>query len=632
MIKVQHLSKEIKGKIILKDLSFVLPDNGLIAIYGKSGCGKTTLVNILANLDKDYTGDIIFNNYKYQDYPYEISKNIGVIYQNYNLLNNYTVFDNIKISALINDNFDENKIIALCKNFNLDKKILHKKCRYLSGGEKQRIAIMRVLINEPCIILADEPTGSLDSKNSKIVMELLKKASQTSLVILVTHNLELAKIYCDNILEFSALNKQNLITTKKEINLINKRKKDKSFLSLIKCHMATNKIRHILASITLIFSYTFTSLCLTFVSEVRNIDGFSANFADRSVFTISKSKKEKIENSVFSYTQLSRPTISEILSLKNILPDFTYYYDLSVFYPRIVNIVIDEQTIENVLFLPCFENLGQNEIKINNSLSKLINTSIINVKLETYFQYKAENFSFKRNLSLKIVNVINEISLMNSPKIYYNYYWAYDDLNKNALESYQKTYLQIIKDANGNDPLSNYQMIINIKNYQNIPKMYEIINKGITNYEISSNAHSIESTINELVKAFLLVLLLFEIITLVSSFAIILYITLSIIFDYQKEKVILISLGKNKNSFFILYFTEIFILFVFAFVMSLLALLPANKALQSISNRFFLPLKCNLFWPIIISFLLYALLIFVITFIANEKLKKENLINLLRNE
>ena len=634
MIKVKHLTKRFQSRIIFDDLSFTFPSTGFIAIVGESGCGKSTLLNILANLDNDYSGDVIFNNYKYRDYQKDISKEIGIIYQNYNLLDSYTAFENIKISALINDNFAAENIYDLANQFGIDHGLLGKKCAVLSGGEKQRIAILRVLINRPSIILADEPTGALDSKNSEIVMEILKEISKTSLVIMVTHNLILAEKYCDNVISFSNLNKTNLAINAERKKKFKNQVRDNSFFQLIKCHMSQNKMRHVLAILSLVFTFVFTNLCLTFVFESRNIaNSVSSNFYDRSVFTVSKSEKEKIEDSMFSYVQLTRPTPSEMIALKNVLPDFDFYYDLSIFYPNVISINSNDKVIDNVLFLPCFENLTNNEIIINTALSNLIESNLITTKLESQFLYQNETFQFETEFSLKIIEVIEEINILNNPKIYYNYFLAYDYLSKKYLsKSSQKTYLQVIKEANNNDALSSYQMLINVKDKTKISEMYKIMNKGITNYEITSNAYSIENTINEIVKAFLLVLLMFEVITIVSCFSIILYITLSIIIDYQKEKAILISMGKDKNSFFKIFLAEMIILFLISIIIGSIILLIIKHYLKLMVTTMAVPLNINILIPFLLSAVIYFSIIFIITFIANERLKKENLIDLLRNE
>lgn len=176
-----------------------------IAIYGTSGSGKTTLFNILCGIDTQYSGQCIINNIdlsKLNDAQLcEFRKNnIGVIYQFFNLLSFLTVEENIKLSAqLSNKKIKENDVISLLNKLNLYSKrnnYIHE----LSGGQQQRVAIGRVLLSNPPIILADEPTGNLDSLNTLIVMDLFKELqSQGKTIVLITHDKNLAK-YADRIL------------------------------------------------------------------------------------------------------------------------------------------------------------------------------------------------------------------------------------------------------------------------------------------------------------------------------------------------------------------------------------------------------------------------------------------------
>lgn len=204
MIKVNKLQKQFGKEIILKDISFSLPKKGLVAIYGPSGCGKTTLLNCLSGL-LDFSGDIcIDEKYINQMSKKELNefrlRNIGFIFQDFKLFDNETIQNNILFPLhVISDEQKETKerkcnellnIVDL-KNRGSDR------VNKLSGGEKQRVAIARALINNPKIILADEPTGSLDSKTSIQIMNILKNVSKNSLIIIVSHDEELTKKYAD---------------------------------------------------------------------------------------------------------------------------------------------------------------------------------------------------------------------------------------------------------------------------------------------------------------------------------------------------------------------------------------------------------------------------------------------------
>ena len=211
MIELKNVYKSYKvGKNnfeVLKDINLQFGDNGFISILGPSGCGKTTLLNILGGLDKIDAGEFLINgvntnNYKSSDWDSYRNNYVGFVFQNFNLINKYNVYCNIELTLRLNGiNRKERKRLI---NEALNKVGLNgygrKSVKNLSGGEKQRVAIARAIVNNPKIILADEPTGSLDSENSIQIMNILKELSKDHLIILVTHNDELANNYSDSIL------------------------------------------------------------------------------------------------------------------------------------------------------------------------------------------------------------------------------------------------------------------------------------------------------------------------------------------------------------------------------------------------------------------------------------------------
>ena len=198
-----YLINKNERKYVLKDITLSFPSAGLISILGKSGCGKSTLLNLLGKLDNPSEGQIFFNNEDISKFNEKKlvayrRKIVSYIFQHYHLLENQSALYNIMLPSLINgDSFKtaKKKALSLINKFSISKELLKKKCSKLSGGEKERIAIMRGFINSPRIILADEPTGALDKDNAVLVMESLKKASQSSLVIMVTHNEEIGRAH-----------------------------------------------------------------------------------------------------------------------------------------------------------------------------------------------------------------------------------------------------------------------------------------------------------------------------------------------------------------------------------------------------------------------------------------------------
>ena len=205
LIQVLNLTKtyKISGRNVnvLKDITLELPQSGLIVILGKSGSGKSTLLNIIGGIDKPTSGGVNFSLKRKGEKFSNFDRSF--IFQHYHLLENETPLDNVMLPALIqgyDKKFAEVQARELIKSFGLDESILKKETRFLSGGEKERIAILRSLITDPKLILADEPTGALDKNNAIKTMKILKNASKKRLVLLVTHNKELAKKYADRII------------------------------------------------------------------------------------------------------------------------------------------------------------------------------------------------------------------------------------------------------------------------------------------------------------------------------------------------------------------------------------------------------------------------------------------------
>ena len=204
MLQIQHICKEYRtGNLVQKaldDVSLNLRDNEFVAILGPSGSGKTTLLNIIGGLDRYDSGDLIINGIstkKYKDRDWDSYRNhtIGFVFQSYNLIPHQTVLANVELALTISGIGKaqrKKKAIEALKKVGLGEQ-LHKKPNQMSGGQMQRVAIARALVNDPDILLADEPTGALDSKSGKQVMELFQKLNDEGVsVLMITHDPEIA--------------------------------------------------------------------------------------------------------------------------------------------------------------------------------------------------------------------------------------------------------------------------------------------------------------------------------------------------------------------------------------------------------------------------------------------------------
>ncbi|MEG1149844.1 MAG: ABC transporter ATP-binding protein/permease, partial [Bacilli bacterium] len=269
MLKLKNINKDYvtsnETVKALNDVTLEFRESEFVSVLGPSGCGKTTLLNIIGGLDAYTDGDLIINGvstkeYKDKDWDNYRNHSVGFVFQNYNLIMHQSVLANVELALTLTGVSKENRrkrAIEVLEEVGLGNQ-LYKKPGQMSGGQMQRVAIARALVNNPDILLADEPTGALDSKTSLQIMEILKKISENRLIIMVTHNPEIAKKYSSRIinlfdgevisdsLPFDSKSKKN----KKQENKTNN-KKSMSFLtamSLSLTNLLTKKGRTLLTS------------------------------------------------------------------------------------------------------------------------------------------------------------------------------------------------------------------------------------------------------------------------------------------------------------------------------------------------------------------------------------------------
>ena len=298
----QYISKKNDKTTALNNITLEFENNGMTFILGKSGSGKTTLLNVIGGLDCCDSGEIEIldiSNKKFDEKDYDSYRNtyVGFIFQDFNLLEEYNVYDNITIALkLQKKTIDESKLNDLLLKLNLiDFK--NRKVNELSGGQKQRVAIARALIKNPKIILADEPTGNLDSETSKQVLDLLKEISKEKLVIIVSHDKESAKNYGDRIIE---IKDGNIISdSKKNITNIhhNKYKSIESKLPFRECiKLGWSSISHKKAKLfftILLSTFAMLFLSLSFLLATYNTSKSHARYLKQNNNSYIQIEKKK---------------------------------------------------------------------------------------------------------------------------------------------------------------------------------------------------------------------------------------------------------------------------------------------------------------------------------------------------
>lgn len=298
IVKDYYINKEPYRA--LHDINITFSDSGFVTILGPSGCGKTTLLNIIGGLDHYTEGDLVINGvstkvYKDADWDDYRNKRIGFVFQHYNLIPHLSVLENVELALTLTGVAKEERkkrALEVLKIVGLEKEA-KKKPNTLSGGQMQRVAIARSLVNNPDIILADEPTGALDSVTSVQVMDILKNISKNKLVIMVTHNVEIANKYSTRTIRLkdgsvisdeTISNEDVLEESKDKTTPHNKKKSSMSFFtasSISAKNIFTKKGRTILTAVAGSFGIIGVALVLAlssgFSAYVSNVETTTAN-------------------------------------------------------------------------------------------------------------------------------------------------------------------------------------------------------------------------------------------------------------------------------------------------------------------------------------------------------------------
>lgn len=351
MLELKKISKSYKtGSFVqqaLKEVSIQFRNNEFVAILGASGSGKTTLLNIIGGLDQYDSGDLIINNkstrkFKAIDWDRYRNHCVGFIFQNYNLIPHISILDNVEMGMTlsgVNSKTRKKKAKEALKKVGLLEHI-HKKPNQLSGGQMQRVAIARALVNNPDIILADEPTGALDTKTSIQIMDLIKEIAKDKLVIMVTHNPDLAKDYATRIIEFkdgTKISDSNPVTEKeKDTSILKIKKTAMNFRTALKLsfnNIKTKKGRTLLtafaSSIGIIGIALILSLSNGFKIEVDNFEKNTLSQAPVIISTQAMAMSEETVSQIKKEDSPKYPKEEKVYALEDVMETFLHTNILS---------------------------------------------------------------------------------------------------------------------------------------------------------------------------------------------------------------------------------------------------------------------------------------------------------------
>ena len=646
--------KEIK---VLKNINLVFPDKGIVFITGKSGSGKTTLMNLMTRIDKQSSGEIFYqgiNISKLNEKKLCLFRNqeIGIVFQHFNLLMGETVLENILLPKAIGDKSGENEELnALLHQVGFNKTILLKRVKDLSGGEKQRVAIIRSLINNPNVIFADEPTGALDTNNSKSVMNILKDISKNRLVIVVSHNKQIISEFSDYTIELEdgkILNPNLSVGSYTNKTNWNKKKlkgNSKWTYRFGLQKLKKQKTKTVVSALSIFVSFVSSLLILGFMmgsKESALIEGKKQ--LEYGVMSVSHESKRNSGSSLGIVKQ-RRPTKEEIEHLTTLYPETIFDYDFSFFINQNSEVSFNSKILESIVFQPIFSyeetyfnsllvlegNKKPKEINasiyINESCYKILknlgfegfSNPLLNLTISSKIDTNIEGLQgisgyFEHNSQLFIEGIVKDFSFLTSPKIYYSYSY-FKDVFLNSYFDVDQTMnvYELIENVSPFDPISSYKIIA----FNKFDESEDYINKIIKENELSlkfvSEPHIRIDSFIDLLEASSIGLSLFLIIAILGTVLIIGILAFSTYSQDKKDIAILYTLGANKEQVLDIYLTSNLLISILSIVAAIL-LSPLLTTLMNMLLEYFLGtpnLITNFLYPFSIGNIGILLLIFL---------------------
>ena len=621
MLELKNVCKKY-DRDVLKKINLKFGNKGLICLVGESGSGKTTLLNIIGGLEQPDSGKVIFNgnNIKNIDSSFYSNQLVSFINQNYNLIDKYTVLENILLPIELR------RIRSPCNVDNLLKmlgiySLKNKKVISLSGGEKQRVSIARCIVQNTRVILADEPTGALDSENAYSVMRILKNLSKQKLVIVVTHNIELANSFADDIIKINdgkICSKLKFINKNKYSKIKCNRKIKLSFINLVK-YAIKNLNNKLLRNILTILAFTIGLLSLGIVLSIKTGFNKELDSLNKSSFfnyplVISKNNyvddfNNKVENKngvnvkkgLFIMNEIDDKLISLVNNIdKKYVNGITYYRD------------IDHE----------FKSISY--VNPSNNYFYLVSGRMPENKNEVMILYDEEDsISDKLYNYLDVSNngLINNIFKVNDKEL----------IITGIVKSNNDYFKSLSGILYSNDLFDNE--ITDIYIYANNLNSKNKIKDLLKDYEIFDNVEEVVNLTKKMVDGISLVLILFSVISLIVSMIMIFVISYISVMERNKDIGIYKSIGFRNKDIKNLFIVENLIIGMCSFYLTMIFILLVsnviNKFVYSYIN--FEHIMSLDILNIILLFFLSLILCYVASFIPAKIASNKKIVDIFNN-
>ena len=659
MYRLENVSKTFGDSLVLNDISFSLPSRGLVAIKGRSGSGKSTLLNLMSLMDKPSEGKIFYkgvdtSSLKEKEKAAFRSFECSFVYQHFNLEEDLSVIQNVEMPLrLRGDNNQEisSKSRTLLEKFGLFA-YKNKKVKVLSGGEKQRVALCRSIISDPKVLFADEPTGALDKRNERIVMDELKSLSKEMLVVLVSHNERIISKYADEVIELSdgkVISKPLHHSEETEPLVLRKKKTNYAFLSSFLAHnYKGNRMKNLLALASGAVGYAVLLLALGFYSGTETkLEEERSSSLLYTVANVSKKTTFAIEGSPLSLSRTVRPSKSEIIEAFKGL-DVVIGNDYSYFLPTYNAYESNGFPKDPVSFCPISDlSLKDREksflVEGRAPVGETMSFALVNEEFEKNLGEKAIGKTLsitnkskvtegevtdevELSFSFQVVGVVHEFPFLNIPRVYYSYPALSKEMTRIKLPNISKergesiSIASFVSEASSSSEYSGYSYLTFFKE-----KEMRIVEKnGMKAGELSitSDPLTINQSFMALTDAFIGCLTPFIVIEVLGIAFILGSLSYSSFMERKKQAAILTALGASQSDRSFIYEGEGFLNAFFSSLIALLLSIPLQgflsaflKSQTGISSLIRIPFLSYLGIPLlpIIGVIVFSLLVALVS-------------------